>query len=266
MIVCVTDERLIEVYNKYQSIRKTGNALGISHETARYKLKKIGAINKPIRHSCNDNYFAQDTPDAFYWAGFIAADGCVLLKDKKYKRLSIGLAQKDHEHLEKFKSAIEFTGPIAKSSFNHGKYFKSEIKISSVQIFDDLARFNITPRKSLVYTFPDWVAHNKLVNHFMRGYNDGDGSFYNSVRADRKTQLYFSLRGTKDFLNIYNNILETECDFEKHKSPRLNCGIYCLEFGGNIKVRKIRDFLYKGSDKSIQLQRKYNIAFSDQYK
>ena len=257
----VDNNKLIDSYIKHQSVRKTAKDFDISHETARYKLKKLGVLNKPIIYNWNDNYFSKDNADVYYWAGFIAADGCVKLNSKKYKQLSIGLSRKDHEHLEKFKKAIEFTGQIYKIA---GNYDSSQIAISSGKLFDDLARFNIVPRKSLIYTFPKWLIDHPLVNHFMRGYNDGDGSFYISKKKDRNIdQLYFSLRGTKEFLCIFNEILEDKCKFKKHKEPRLNSGIYCLEFGGNIKVRKIRDFLYKNSAPEIRLERKYNISFGD---
>jgi DNA-binding Lrp family transcriptional regulator len=252
--------KLKNSYKKHQSIRKVAIELGISHETARYKLKTLGVLNEPIRYIWDDNYFSQDTAEVFYWAGFIAADGCVKLHSKKYKQLSIGLSQKDHEHLEKFKKSIEFDGPIHKIS--SCGIDKSEITISSDKIFDDLARFNIVPRKSLTYTFPEWLIKHPLVNHFMRGYNDGDGSFYIILKKNRKTpQLYFSLRGTKEFLTEYRNILEDNCKIKKNiNKPRFNEDIYTLEYGGNIVVKSIANFIYKDSNSTVRLERKYNIV------
>ncbi|KKM82018.1 hypothetical protein LCGC14_1323760 [marine sediment metagenome] len=260
MTVCITNSRLVEIYEQTQSIRETGKKLGISHETVRYKLKKLGITNKPVRYTCNDNYFQSDLPDVFYWAGFIAADGCVKLNNKKYKQLSIGLSQKDHYQVEKFKKAIDFNGPVHKIT-SQG-YDRSEISISSAQLFDDLSRFNIVPRKSLIYMFPEWLIDHSLVNHFMRGYNDGDGSFYLSLSKGRTVeQLYIALRGTKKFLTTYKQILEQNCKLRKSdKKPRLNSGIYTLEYGGTRAVGQIRDFLYKGSDNNIRLDRKYIIS------
>jgi len=262
----ITVDDLIRKYKELQSLRKVGKVLGIHKSKVGYYLKKVGEVNKPIEYIWDDNYFSQDTPEVFYWAGFIAADGCVKFKGNKYKQLSIGLAQKDFEHLKKFKAAINFDGPVHKIS--RKDYSGCEITISSSQMFDDLARFNIVPRKSLIYTFPKWIAAHQFANHFMRGYNDGDGSFY--VPAKRRKgrtikQLYFSLRGTKEFLSVFNTILETNCEFKKHKEPRLSSGIYCLEFGGTRKVAQIRDFLYEGSTKNTRLVRKYEIAYDDAF-
>jgi len=264
MVVCIADNRLVEVYGETQSVRKTGLRLGMSHETARVRLKRLGKINKQVRYSCNYDYFSQDTAEVFYWAGFIAADGCVKLHSKKYKCLNIGLSQKDHAHLEKFTKAIGFTGPIRKMTSE--RYYSSTVCILSAQLFDDLARFNIVQRKSLIYTFPKWLIGHPLVNHFMRGYNDGDGSFYKSIPSGSRTviQLHISIRGTKDFLTNYKHILESNCKLRKsNNKPRINCGIHMLEYGGTRAVGRIRDFLYKDSTESIRLDRKYNLAYDD---
>lgn len=256
----ISDRELIDNYLLLQSVRKVGELFGISHETARYKLKKLGALNKPIVYQWNDCYFDIDSEESFYWAGFIAADGCVKIKDKKYKQLSIGLAQKDHEHLCKFKKCISFTGPVHKIN---GLVKKSEVTISSAKMFDDLSRFNIVPRKTLVYEFPEWLVSHPNVNHFMRGYFDGDGSFYTTLGKNKNTkQLYFSLRGTKKFLITFRDILDNHCATQKGKRPRLSNGIYLLEYGGNLVVKSIADFLYSNCE--IALDRKLNVVFGEQ--
>lgn len=257
----VSDKILIELYEEHQSIREVGKVLGISHETARYKLKELGLLNIPIRYTWNDDFFSQDNQESFYWAGFIAADGCVKLKNKKYKRLSIGLAIKDVEHLEKFKKAINFTGPIHK--YMEVEYPHCEITIASNKMFDDLAKFNIVPRKTLTCTFPESIKDSKYLFDFMRGYFDGDGSFYMKANWKHKPtdQLAFSLRGTHDFLHVYSELLNTHCGFD-YKKPRANSGIFMLEYGGNGKVGKIFDILYKDSIHDLRLDRKYELAFN----
>jgi hypothetical protein len=260
------ENKLIKSYAKHKSIRKVGKELGMSREVVRVRLKKIGVLNKQIRYRLDDDYFSRVTEHSLYWAGFIAADGAVVLRNGKYKRLYIGLSQKDHDHLEKFKYCLGFTGPVHKIN---GSTKCSEVAVYSGKIYDDLARFNIIPRKTLVYEFPEWLVGHDLVNHFMRGYFDGDGSFYGQSKPNirkSKIQLYFSLRGTKKFLSVFNDILEEKCFFEVSKKvPRYNSGIYTLEYGGNKKVGKIRDFLYAGSYKDIRLDRKYNICFDEKF-
>jgi len=122
----------------------------------------------------------------------------------------------------------------------------------------DLERFNIVPRKTHIYTFPNWLLDHELVHHFMRGYNDGDGSFYYSSSNKRKTKtICINIRGTVSFLTDYRNILESKTAVNKKKSEvKLSDGIGRLEYGGNIQVPQIVKFLYK--DSSIYLTRKFD--------
>jgi len=95
----------------------------------------------------------------------------------------------------------------------------------------------------------------------MRGYNDGDGSFFIGKLQEGRTveQVYFGLRGTVEFLTIYRSILEEKCDLDiREKSVRVNTGIGVLEYGGNGILSKITDYLYK--DATIYLPRKRDIA------
>jgi hypothetical protein len=100
-----------------------------------------------------------------------------------------------------------------------------------------------------------------LKHHFIRGYNDGDGSLYIPKLADGRTveQIYFTMRGTPAFLTDVRSILEQECDLkERVKDIRISSGHGCLEYGGNGVVGKIVDYLYK--DATIYLPRKRDIA------
>jgi hypothetical protein len=59
-------------------------------------------------YNLNTAYFSEPTIRNSYWAGFIAADGCLTRKGA----LRIALSIKDREHLEKLKSELNFSGPI----------------------------------------------------------------------------------------------------------------------------------------------------------
>ena len=126
---------------------------------------------------------------------------------------------------------------------------------------DDLGRFDIVPRKSLTLTFPEWMKTHPLKHHFIRGYNDGDGSFYIPELKDGRTveQVYFSMRGTQIFLKVIRNILEQECDLgERNTDIRISSDCGVLEYGGNGIISKITDYLYQ--DATIYLPRKLEIA------
>lgn len=263
-----TKELLEKEYAKLKSLKAVARKYGCDAGTIkRYMEKHNIPFNGPVRYECNHNFFSRDTEESFYWAGFIAADGSI---NKKRLALHIGLSLKDLSLLEKFKNSIDAENPINQYLVKNSKYnpkwndtVKCEIEISSRQICSDLLRFNITPRKTKTYTMPSWMINHPLRHHFLRGYFDGDGSFYSYLKEDRTTpQYYFNLRGTEKFLNEYRNILKKDVDFENaniDKKIRKDNNIGVLEFGGNGIIRKLVEYLYK--DASIYLDRKKKKGF-----
>ncbi len=266
----LTKEKILEVYDRLESLRAVGRELGCSGETVRWYMKKFGIKPKePIKHNCNHNFFSIDDEESFYVAGFVAADGCV----KKHSgnkniinQFYIGLSVKDESHLLKIKNIMKsdhkLYSVVGKNSLRNSKWkdsSKRELVITSEKLCNDLKKFNVVPRKTYVYTFPEWLINHPLVHHFMRGYNDGDGSFYIQDKTKNIPQVCFSLRGTPLFLHIYRSILERECDLQpRTKTVRVNTGIGVLEYGGNGIVAKIAKFLYK--DATVMLDRKYEIV------
>jgi hypothetical protein len=252
-----------KLYKKLGSLSAVAKEIGRTKEGVRLIMKRNGFdVKKPILYDVNHNFFKEENEKSLYWAGFIAADGCV--RDNK---LQIGLSSKDYKHIEKFTNDIGYNGPIRKFIVKNSKRNqkwndteKSEIRIISKEIFYDLSKYNIVPRKSLIYKFPEWLITNPLVNHFMRGYNDGDGSWFVQKHKTKSDQLIFSLRGTPEFLTVYRSILERECGLQhRDKLIRINGGIGVLEYGGNIITDKIASFLYK--DASLYLDRKHKIIY-----
>lgn len=259
----IDTSRLKQLYDRYQSLDKVAKEIGCTKEGVRHAMKRINInINPLVVHACNDGFFSEINERSLYWAGFIAADGCVLDR-RKSKELSIALNIRDRNHLELFKEHICATNPVgeyivkaSKPQWNDTK--KAEIKITSPKMFEDLDRFNVVPRKSNTYRFPEWLVDHPGVHHFMRGYFDGDGSWY--IGSSKKTdQVFFLLRGTTEFLEVYRGVLEKKCGVPKREKPiRVNNGIGVLEYGGNGVAAKIRDFLYQGM--SVYLERKFEVV------
>lgn len=271
-----TKEQLDEAYKRLGSLSLVAKELGGTKEGIRCAMKRYGLEIKPlIIHTHNDYFFKDDNELSFYWAGFIAADGCIGQRTKSKNgiktlsesyALSMGLGVKDKEHVEKFKNHIQTTAPIGiylvKHSVQNPKWNdteKAEIKITSQKIFTDLMRFNITQRKSLTCTFPEWTLDNKLLNHFMRGYFDGDGSFYIQKHKTKRDQLCFCVRGTPEFLKVYRSVLEREnLVTVRDTEIRFYGGQGSLEYGGNGVIARISNYLYNNA--TVYLDRKYNLV------
>ena len=267
----LTRELLEKEFEELKSSKAIGRKLGIAGATISRYMEYFGLTpNKKINYNCNHNIFSTDSESSFYLAGFIAADGCIMSNGGS-KLLSIGLSNKDKPHLEKIKNALGAENPIhdydVKNSKQNPKWndlVKSEMKISSTQIYSDLQRFNITERKTHTLTFPDWIKDHPLRHHFIRGYVDGDGSFYHALGKGKKVkQVFFSVRGTTAFLTTLRSILEADLKLEERtRDIRFNCGIGVLEYGGNRVCKALAEYLYK--DATIYLDRKREAAFASE--
>jgi hypothetical protein len=262
----LTQELLEKEYQELKSIKKIAQKYYVHYTTISKKFDQFG-IKRDLRtFYCEDEHmFSKDTEKSFYLAGFIAADGCINKYKNKQSRLSIFLSDKDTDFLQMLKNDLfRFDGKTYTSKIKNSKRnpawndtINCGFRITSNIICRDLERFNIVPRKSLIYRFPEWLTDHPLVHHFMRGYNDGDGCIRirDSYNANK---LVFSLVGQPLFLETYKNILELNCEiinYDKFIQIRNN-GLGVLEYSGNIIVAKIADFLYK--DATIFMDRKYH--------
>ncbi len=265
----LTKEILENLYNEYKSLRKISKVLKIDRKTLQnymienkvaYDLKKRIPHYKAKRYyNCDHNFFSKETEEAFYWAGFIAADGCVNI----HNQITLTLGIKDREHLEKFKQSLNADYLIRDRLVKNPSkniHPSSTIKITSKTIINDLLKFNIVPNKTKIYTLPEWIKNHPLRHHFIRGYNDGDGSFFWTNRNKKTPKLKFSLLGTESFIHSVKDIIENDLQLTNGmKSVRLNKGLTVLEYSGNNILRKLVDYLYK--DSNLFLNRKKDTAF-----
>jgi len=262
---------IIKQYAILNNVEKTAKFLKIPKTYVRNVLKKENKINKQIRYTHDVNFFSSINEKSLYWAGFIAADGNVAQLGPKWCTLKINLAIKDLLHLENFKKDINSTAPI---KILNRKKTSCALQINSTQIFNDLQKYNIVPNKTLSYTFPKWLIDHPLVNHFMRGYFDGDGCVHIRLGKNKNTLgcLAFSMVGQENFLNIYKSILEFKTGYagknniKKYKnnnnklkkaySKNKTINTYkVLSYAGNFLMKNIYNFLYLNSE--TYLLRKY---------
>lgn len=258
----INEQELKQKYLQFLTVKDIANHFQVSKSSIQKQLNKFGITVSQVfgdrgknrrKYCCNDDFFSTDTEKSFYIAGFIAADGCVQ-QDKK--SLVIKLSQKDKVHLQKINNELGFNRPVR--DHNYGYTGDSVLNISSRKICSDLLdKFNITPNKSKNYKFPPYVENHQLKNHFMRGYFDGDGSFY--INKQRNEKVCFGLRGTQQFLTIYRDILQKECGFPyRDYCIPISDGCGMLSYGGNRNIIKISNFLY--SNGTLFLDRKKVIA------
>ncbi len=230
--------------------------------------------NRNRKYNIDEDFFKKDTPESFYIAGFVAADGWVR-SNNNGNTLGIELSIKDKAHLEKINDTMSSNYKIKTFIKNNAslKAFSPNVKefsemcslnIYNREIVKGLERFGIAPAKTYNLTIPEWLEHHPLVHHFMRGYIDGDGSFF----IKDKSSIGFSMRGTVELLNSFHNILLKK-NVVKQMSTRKKltkkdgfkrAAFDILRYGGNGTISNMYDFLYK--DSTICLERKRVMAAS----
>lgn len=169
------EERIL-LDNKELSTKELMGLLpGRSRSSVTSRLKYLG-IAKPVGHrkyNINMSFFSEPDPINSYFAGFIAADGCI---SPKKHLVSFGIKAGDGYILEELVKHSKFEGQV---SYTKQGYPRADLFIWGVKKWhEDLKRhFNITPQKSLTLQPPS-VKDDSCIRAFIRGYIDGDGGVY----------------------------------------------------------------------------------------
>lgn len=206
----------------------------------------------------NEDFFSTDCERSFYWAGFLAADGCLseriqVCRGSRTHIKSVELKLSEREPVELFLFDVGCVGRKIyeqKYETQKGTRTKYGIGLKSHQMFDDLHRFGLTPRKSKTFKMPKWVERHELVNHFVRGYFDGDGSVFS-----QRGQIYIEFRGTVSFLVSLNRVVKRS-GLKTQAVPHIHSGCGSLKYAGNNKTRHVAEFMYR--DSNVWLDRKRN--------
>lgn len=128
---------------------------------------------KKRTYNVDDNFFEEPNLVNCYYAGFIAADGNLPVREKG--RIQIEISEKDKKLLDNFKNVIQCESPI-KERIEKGKYRMVSLNFTSYKIREDLEKhFNITPQKSLTLMPPN-LKEETLKYAYICGYIDGDGT------------------------------------------------------------------------------------------
>ena len=245
---------IASLYEKGESPKNLALKYGINYSTVFEYLKIFGIKpkgNTQKIHKCNVGIFKKvDTEEKAYWLGFIAADGNISKSE-----LKITLSYKDKDHLIKFCKFIDLQTPI--KEINNNGYPAVSINIGSIEMAKDLLNYGITPNKSLSLKFPDNLDIN-LIQHYIRGYFDGDGSAY--VKGKYKTPA-INFVGNKDFIKCLSLLIETFCGIitpiYKHSKSK---NVMYAVISGEFRVKIFCDWLYK--NESISMTRKKEVVKS----
>lgn len=240
------------------ALRKKLKELGVDthldQKKYRYKISKVSR-----KYSFDEHYFDNiDNEHKAYWLGLLMADG---YNHETKSCVALRLQGQDREILEKFKQDLKYTGPIytidtSKIHFNVKEHY-TELNLCSPIFSEALAKIGCVQNKTYLLEFPK--IKEDLINHFIRGFFDGDGCISITNRCDRKTgKVYqFNIVGRYEFIKkIYDIFIEKLNITATTISQNPNNYARVIHWSGKKVVTKILNYLYK--DSTIYLQRKYN--------
>jgi hypothetical protein len=251
--------------NPQTSLLDIARIFNVDPKIIKRELNKLGEYN-PRKY---DEYLINkfdiiDTEEKAYWLGFLAADATI-----GYGQLQLRLAEKDLDHLLKFKNFIGVNYNITRceSDLNEdnnddsnyeGKIFVGyQYAVSSKKFVASLARHGLVRKKSLILQFPTTIK-SELIHHYIRGLIDGDGSFY----IDKYDRLYFSLVSSLEICEKVQQYLMNNCNLFKTKLYKKQTKnkkeyYYYLIYCGSVQVCRIASYLYNNAN--IYLDRKKQL-------
>ena len=233
----------------------------VTPETYRKYLREVGIDPKGrvFTYKCNRSFFKViDSEEKAYWLGFLYADGNICIQENNAYILSLCISKVDEHHLHAFRVALNTDIKIYDkhhiNPHDGSNLIASRIDISSKELCFDLIDKGCVPAKSLIKKFPlPSKVPDHLLNHFLRGYFDGNGSIIKSTNG-LTLQLASSnlfLEGLMKFLLDKFNIRPKKI-YHPKKSKSQEWGTWkCV----NDEARIALDYLYK--DATIYLERKY---------
>jgi hypothetical protein len=205
-----------------------------------------------------------DNQEKAYWLGFLYADGCNL---PDYNRFVVHLSIKDLDHIIKFSRFLDINELKIKTYPPGIKYIgKRKIKDNgscrltcySKEVSHQLLNLGMVKAKSKILKFPNTnMVPSNLINHFLRGYFDGDGCLR---KTENKNVVRFGviILSSKEFckkaIDIISNILNINVTYWKSYEKK---NIKAFSISGNNQVLKFMNWIYK--DSKIHLNRKYII-------
>ena len=209
------------------------------------------------QHDIDESYFENiDTHEKAYWLGWLFSDG-YLLSD--LKTVGMNLSIKDESVLEDFKRCLKSGGnilrfpPPKKKSKIKGQFVKggiiSSFRFTNDKIAKNLMKFGLKPMKSLTLEWPH-IEH-KFYYDFIRGYLEGDGC----ICIDKNNRYSVTILSSEGFLKRMQDFIMKDILFKMN----IYCvgKIFAIRTGNKKNILTFLDKVYKNSDKSPRLDRKY---------
>jgi predicted DNA-binding protein YlxM (UPF0122 family) len=250
---------IIELYKEFKSVPIISQKFKVSN-TAIYNILKRNNIKRENKKYVIDESFFDiiNTQEKAYILGLFMADG---YNSKDGYTLGINLKEEDKDLLERVKIEMKTDRPlyfIEKKIKNKNHSNSYALEITNKNLCESANKAGIIKNKTYNLKFPN--IDNELLNHFIRGYFDGDGCIYIS----KENKVTVSIILSESFCDIMKIKLKNVLGFSGniYQDKRINEKIKIWQLGGNKQCKTFMDWIYK--DSKIFMKRKknkYNSVF-----
>ena len=244
-----------------------------SKSKARLLAIKEGKFEDYTHDDINVDFFSEWSPEMAWVLGLLFTDGNV-------GRGRITITSIDFDLLEKVQKLLNSTRSIKK----HQQTYDKTKHIYTFEFYQEKMRkqlelLGLTERKSLTMKFPD--IPKEYMRHFVRGWWDGDGSFFLN---DGKIRASF-VSGSKEFMEKLVEELYSEGFFRTrliamsaieqesfrlkfppyqyplkiHIDKRTKNNSYSIKIDSINNLDKLFYYFYQDVAESIYLKRKYDV-------
>lgn len=229
-------EQIINLMKEGMSVKDIQETLGISE----YKWKKLGMTNI----SKYTNIFSEINEESAYWLGFLWADGS-LTKNT----LELEVKTDDEAHLQKLVNALSYISIPKISRRTRHNAITSRISVTDKLIATTLRELGFDLKsKRIIPNISD-----NMLQHFIRGYFDGDGS---CIVRDHNGNIEYraDISGPKEFIEFIQPYLPESSNEEIIENKTwVSKRIYWYS---KEKVLSVLQYLIQNS--TIKLERKYS--------
>lgn len=245
----LTDSQRTEAVGRYtagETMAQVATAYGITEPSVRSLLTLRGVAIRSVHHTLSHDAFDSLTADACYWIGFLFADGSVTARPGRAPQISVGLAERDRQHLVDLR---RFLGSSHSISSSGGTRRSCQFSVRS----DRLAHQLLSLGRYAGAIGPDLAGS----RHFWRGVVDGDGSIgaYPRTKTSGHLRTQFKLVGQRRLLDTFADFLVDAGTARLSVTPHKT--IHIIGTTGK-PAEKIIDLLYSGAPTA--LLRKSRIA------
>lgn len=191
---------------------------GASWDAIKASANKFGIYkNKPYKIE----NLLKETACAYYWMGFLLADGCFRQTPKGNYCLSLEISRKDLSHLKKFVDFVESQYAIRSRKRRSKKHMCKTVCVAFMdnKIKEIMRKFDIHNRKTYISPRPQKIFNisDDLLFSLLIGYIDGDGC----IRRTQLNGLQIAISCHSNWYNFYKgfeNLMFRVCKEKKNRT------------------------------------------------